>query len=213
MTTWFVGAVINVVSGVQCQATVLLLYSILGNWLSRVLTFESFSSSIQTNVELCLQIGSILINLGTVSCSYTCSIPLHRRLVLIFMTFQLMLQNVMKLGHNKRSADAPDSTRRPIRCVVTACSKSMCPMSRRSSHPRSMLCRKYREWQCGVGLFAVGNVLNFVSFGALLAFRLQIGVKQFRRFDSCAALELCLFSCRVCRTIATGCAWLHTVRV
>ncbi|KAL3149128.1 hypothetical protein ABBQ32_001966 [Trebouxia sp. C0010 RCD-2024] len=57
-------------------------------------------------------IGSILINLGT---------------------------NVMKLGHNKRSADSPDSTRRPI--------------------------RKYREWQCGVGLFAVGNVLNFVSFG------------------------------------------------
>lgn len=34
-----------------------------------------------------------------------------------------------------------------------------------------MLYRKYREWQCGVGLFAVGNVLNFVSFGELLAFQ------------------------------------------
>ena len=211
MATWFVGAVINVVSGVSVRQPSYC-YTALGNWLSRVLTLESFSSSIQTNVELCLQIGSILINLGTVSCSYTCSIPLQRRLVLIFMTFQLMLQNVMKLGHNKRSADAPDSTRRPIRYVVTACSHSRCPMSRRSNHPRSMLCRKYREWQCGVGLFAVGNVLNFVSFGELLAFRLQLSVKQWR-FDSCAALELCLFSCRVCRTIATGCAWLHTVRV
>ncbi|KAL0055267.1 hypothetical protein WJX82_009682 [Trebouxia sp. C0006] len=57
-------------------------------------------------------VGSILINLGT---------------------------NVMKLGHNKRSADLPESSRRPI--------------------------RKYREWQCGVSLFAVGNALNFVSFG------------------------------------------------
>lgn len=57
-------------------------------------------------------VGSILINLGT---------------------------NVMKLGHNKRSADLPESSRRPI--------------------------RKYREWQCGVGLFVVGNALNFVSFG------------------------------------------------
>ncbi|KAL0035114.1 hypothetical protein WJX79_001421 [Trebouxia sp. C0005] len=57
-------------------------------------------------------VGSILINLGT---------------------------NVMKLGHNKRSADLPESSRRPI--------------------------RKYREWQCGVGLFVVGNALNFISFG------------------------------------------------
>lgn len=43
-------------------------------------------------------------------------------------------------------------------------------MSRLTNHLSSMPYRKYREWQCGVGLFAVGNVLNFVSFGELLAF-------------------------------------------
>ncbi|KAK9803832.1 hypothetical protein WJX73_005110 [Symbiochloris irregularis] len=46
--------------------------------------------------------------------------------------------NVMKLGHNKRAAFS-DAERPPI--------------------------RKIYEWQLGVALFAVGNVLNFVSLG------------------------------------------------
>eukprot|EP00884_Botryococcus_braunii_P007041 jgi/Botrbrau1/16338/Bobra.0345s0002.1 len=48
--------------------------------------------------------------------------------------------NVMKLGHNKRDlSPLPEEDRPPIRV--------------------------YREWQVGIALFALGNILNFVSFG------------------------------------------------
>lgn len=51
-------------------------------------------------------------------------------------------QNVMKLGHNRRAAlPGPDAARPPV--------------------------HRLREWQAGVAAFAVGNVANFVSFGAL----------------------------------------------
>ncbi|KAK9824316.1 hypothetical protein WJX72_009403 [[Myrmecia] bisecta] len=49
--------------------------------------------------------------------------------------------NVMKLGHNKRAASSnlPDKEKPSV--------------------------RKFREWQIGVALFSIGNVLNFASFG------------------------------------------------
>lgn len=80
----------------------------------------------------------------------------------------------MKLGHNKRFADSSEITRRPIRYVATGRGFALkCPTSGPTNQSSSVLCRKYREWQCGVGLFAVGNVLNFVSFGTLLGLKLQ----------------------------------------
>lgn len=60
------------------------------------------------------------------------------------------------------------------------------PVLSRPTANQHLICRKYREWQCGVGLFAIGNVLNFVSFGMLLAMRLQ---QQYQGFQVCVRTE------------------------
>ena len=57
-------------------------------------------------------------------------------------------QNLMSAGHRKRAASE----------AAEAETASTAPL---------LAIRKIREWQVGVTIFAVGNVCNFGSFGAL----------------------------------------------
>jgi len=72
-------------------------------------------------------------------------------------------------------------------------------------------CRKIRAWQWGVGLFVVGNLMNFGSFGKLL---LPQCVALHTLMGSHHAMQLTatgMALCSICRTESSGGAWLGSV--
>ena len=110
-----------------------------------------------------LQVGSILINLGTVcgviergtdqksSCA-----PVLKR---------LLITECHEAGPQQALSRFAREQQAPYQVLLCCGTLAISPLQHIAQ--MCILCRKYREWQCGVGLFVVGNALNFVSFGKL----------------------------------------------
>ena len=68
-------------------------------------------------------------------------------------------------------------------------------------------CRTIREWQLGVGLFAVGNILNFVSLGVQTFLRVTHSSSS-AWVNLSADIGIC---CRVCSTVSAGSIGINSV--
>lgn len=115
----------------------------------------------------------------------SCPLSLFRSFPLALPQTKQTRQNLMKLGHNKSLAleefarnNSPASPSAPSSLAPPTSlgngggggsSGSSVHFEKNSSKLQQQLkprpARSFREWQAGIGLFAGGNVLNFVSFG------------------------------------------------
>lgn len=75
---------------------------------------------------------------------------------------KLALQNLLKLGHLRRAAAAAD------------------PGAAAAAPPVS----SFWPWQLGAALFAVGNLLNFVSFGESMYLKTRLYPNHFMNYMS-----------------------------
>lgn len=113
-----------------------------------------------------LQIGSILINLGTVY-AYDYGFSAFEKQACLHLVCAAECDETGSQQAVCRSARKHKATYQ-VKGQSSKCAIKVACLQVSSFSCSITNCRKYREWQGGVGLFIVGNVLNFVSFGTLL---------------------------------------------